>query len=129
VRLDAGTGNVIARWRDGAPAVTETYVNGATGGCIRTVGIGIPRAGDVTLRLPFHNLLAALLEPCGGRVQGAPPADAVAWLTAAGPLATGASLARVEDDTPLTRWLLALALGLLVIEQLVRRRGRAGGDA
>lgn len=126
-RGDAGRGRVIARWRDGDPAATESALG--TEGCIRSVGIGLPSAGDLTLRAPFAAFLDALLTPCGGRVL-APPADsALAWLTAPGPLATGRALTARADASPLTRWLLLVAAALLVAEQLLRARGRRAGPS
>jgi hypothetical protein len=125
-RLAPGEGRVIARWRDGTPAATERIVEGGPrSGCVRTVGIGLPNAGDLTLRPPFAHLLRELLVPCGGARSEAPPDSAFAWLTASGPLAAGSALAATSSDqSPATPWLLLAALTLLVTEQLLRGRAR-----
>lgn len=127
-RLAAGEGRVIARWRDGTPAATEQLLgNGAaeTESCIRTVGIGLPDAGDLTLRPSFAHLLRALLAPCGGARSEAVADSSIAWLTASGPLATGPALAAIAtESSPATRWLLLAALVLLVVEQFLRGRAR-----
>jgi hypothetical protein len=138
-RLDAGEGRVVARWRDGAPAATERLVAAAAGSagtgagtgagtaCIRTVGIGLPVAGDLTLRTPFANLLHDLLAPCGGARRESVADSTVDWLTAAGPLAAGAVLAATAPDTsPAALWLLLAAAALLAIEQFLRGRVRRG---
>lgn len=115
-------GRVIARWHDGAPAVTER-VHG--NGCVRSVGVGIPAAGDLTLRPPFAHFLEAMLAPCGGRRGAVLPDDALPWLNAEGALADASSLAVASStQSPLTKWLLALALMALAFEQFVRRTSR-----
>lgn len=119
-RLAVPDGRVIARWRDGTPAATESAVGE---GCLRQVGIGLPLAGDVTLRRPFAELLAVLVEPCGGARALAIPDSALAWLTADGPLAAGSALAGSSGaDRSLSLALLIGAGLLLVAEQLLRRR-------
>lgn len=119
-RLDAGEGRAIARWRDGVPAAMERRVGQ---GCIRSVGVGIPLAGDLTLRSPFGHFLEAMVAPCGGHRSAAIPDSLLAWLTGEGPLASAAALqADAEQSSPLTLWLLVLAVVLLAAEQLVRRR-------
>jgi hypothetical protein len=115
-------GHVIARWHDGAPAVTER-VHG--NGCVRSVGVGIPAAGDLTLRPPFADFLEAMLAPCGGRRGAVLPDDALPWLHAEGALADASSLAVASStESPWTKWLLALALMALAFEQIVRRTSR-----
>jgi len=57
------SGRAIARWADGEAAAVE-HVTGR--GCIRDVGIIFDPASDITLRAPFRQFAAALLEPCGG---------------------------------------------------------------
>lgn len=119
-RLDAGQGRVIARWRDGAPAATERRVGD---GCERTVGIGLPLAGDLTLRAPFGHFLAAMVAPCGGHRSAAIPDSLLVWFTGEGALARAAVLqADASLSSPLTLWLLIIAALLLAAEQLIRRR-------
>lgn len=120
VRMDAGDGHVIARWRDGAPAATERR---AGEGCVRRVGVGVPLAGDLVLRSPFVHFLAAMVVPCGGHRSSAIPDSLLTWFTGAGTLAPAAALAAdAEQGSPLTLWLLLLAAAALAAEQLLRRR-------
>ena len=49
---------VIARWRDGAVAATERPLGA---GCVRDIAVGVPLAGDVTLRPPFVAFLQAYI--------------------------------------------------------------------
>ncbi|MEX2180492.1 MAG: BatA domain-containing protein [Gemmatimonadaceae bacterium] len=110
---------VVARWADGQAAATERALGG---GCVRDVGVGVPLAGDLTLRAPFERFLAALVEPCGG-ARGVAIADsALTWLTAPGPLAAGATLAAADADRTPSFWLLVVASALLIGESVVRRR-------
>lgn len=112
-------GRVVARWRDGQPAVTErVYGNG----CVRSVGVGIPAAGDLTLRPPFAHFLEAMLAPCGGARGVVLPDSALPWLHAQGVLADGPTLAAAAPtSSPLTKWLLLFATLALAVEQVVRR--------
>jgi len=116
-------GTVIARWRDGAPAATQRSHGD---GCIRRIAVGIPVAGDLTLRAPFADFLEQVVAPCRGWVAPAMEDSTLQWLrgspgaAAARPLAAGA-----PTDSPLAAWLLASAL-LLLLAELVVRRGRDG---
>jgi hypothetical protein len=117
-------GRVMARWRDGAAAVTERQVGA---GCLRSVGIGVPESGDLTLRTPFADLLTGLVVACGGRREGVVGDSVLASASDDGPLAAASVF--VGDGTersPLTPWLLAMGLALLIAEQLLRRRQAVG---
>ncbi len=119
---DAGA-RVIARWQDGAPAAMQRALGD---GCLRAVAIGVPLAGDITLRPAFLRLLGALTAPCGGRLQ-APLADStIAWLTgdAGAPLAPAHLVVvnRRDSSSRFTAILLAIAFVLLLFEPLARRR-------
>lgn len=121
-------GAVLARWNDGAPAVLERPLGA---GCVREVGVGLPLAGDLTLRAPFAHFLAAMVEPCGGR-RGAPiPESELGWLAGEGPLAPAGTLAAGEGAGAerLSAWLLVGALLLLLVEQIVRARHRRAAGA
>lgn len=111
---------VIARWRDGAAAATESVL---AAGCVRQVAVGIPLAGDLTLRVPFQQFLAAMVEPCGG-ARGGAVNDSIADRLAGGAQAASArSLAAgASYDPRIAALLLALALVALGAEWLVRRR-------
>ncbi len=114
------SGQVLARWRDGAPAVVESPLGA---GCERWVAIGVPLAGDLTLRAPFAQLTEALVVPCGGRRRSAMPDSVVAHFAGSGTLAPARLLANETAlDAGLPAWLLALALVALGAEWLLRRR-------
>lgn len=121
------TGAVVARWNDGAPAVTEDRL---TEGCVRHVGVGIPLAGDITLRAPFVRFLGAMVEPCGGARTATLSASTLGWLTAAGPLASARALAAEApaESNRLAVWLLAAAVLLLLVELAVRSRLRTAAS-
>lgn len=114
---------VIARWRDGAPAVTETPIGA---GCARQVGVGVPSVGDLPLREPFARFVTAMMAPCGGP-RGAPVADSIAaGFAGSGPLAPARLLAaESQGDARIPLILLALAIAGLATEWAVRRKGRA----
>jgi hypothetical protein len=117
---------ILARWNDGAPAVVQSSLGG---GCVRHVGIGVPLAGDITLRAPFGALLDALTVPCAGR-RGRPLADStLAWLTGApSSRLAPARLVAADDSSRTSRLpavLLGISLALLAAEQLLRRRSVA----
>lgn len=120
-RVPVPEGRVIARWRDAAPAAVEQSLGA---GCARTVGVGIPVAGDLTLRAPFTHFLAAMVEPCGGRRGAALPDSVVAWIAGSGALAPARAVAAsaAEDATRLPAWLLGAAIALLALELRVRSR-------
>ena len=132
VRLPMGTpiptpsaapSRVIARWRDGAAAATESELGA---GCVRSVGVGIPLAGDLTLRAPFEHFLAAMVEPCGGAL-GRAVSDSVAQRLAGGAHAASARrlVAGASADPALAALLLAFALAALAGEWFLRRRRSA----
>lgn len=120
----AAAGQVIARWSDGGVAATEQR---AGSGCIRDVALPVPHSGDLVLRRDFARLLRSLTAPCGkaGVVESAAGMDTV-LLAGSGGLAPAAALRPAEfADSPLVPWLLILAIGLLLLELVVRRRGAA----
>lgn len=112
---------VVARWRDGAVAVVESPPGE---GCVRRVGVGLPLAGDVTLRAPFERFLSVIVEPCGG-ARGAAVSDSMAQRFAGGTQAASATrlAAGASADPGITALLLALALVALAAEWMIRRRG------
>jgi hypothetical protein len=117
-------GRVVARWADGEPAATETPLGD---GCVRSVAIDVPAAGDLTLTPSFRWFARRLTEPCGiGPVaalsdsvldRAMPPSVARAQTLK---VVSSASAAPVSRLTP---WLLALALAAMAAEQFLRRRG------
>lgn len=116
---------VVARWVDGEPAAVESPLGQ---GCIRTVTIPVPAAGDLVLDPRFGKLVRGLLQPCGGATEFR-PADQAGRRRLAGtalPRAGTAVLASAERmDTPWTKWLLMVALLLLGLETVARRRAAA----
>ncbi len=110
---------VVARWADGSPAAIESPLGG---GCVRTIGVGVPNAGDVTLQPAFVAVTHALLAPCEGVSLSAAASDSTARLFARpGPAAPAAALRSDDDRSPLAPWLLGAALLLLVGEIFARR--------
>jgi len=114
---------VVARWVDGEPAATETALGQ---GCIRTVTINVPRAGDLVLDPRFGRLVSALTGPCGG-ARDYRPLDPVARARLAGNdrllRTASAGIAPAERmATPWSRWLLLAALLLMGLEAMARRK-------
>lgn len=112
---------VYARWSDGEPAAVER-MTGA--GCVRSLAVSIPTAGDAILRPEFVRLADALTEPCGEvRNLGPLPAVFMAALEGESHLAPSSSVKpRATRMTPLVPWLLVAASVLALLELLVRRR-------
>ena len=111
---------VIARWRDGTVAATESPF---AAGCVRSVGVGIPLAGDLTLRAPFDRFLDAMVEPCGGARGRAVTDSVVRRLAGGAQLASARRLAAgATADRGAAGLLLSLALVALAAEWLLRRR-------
>ncbi|HSE51968.1 MAG TPA: BatA domain-containing protein [Gemmatimonadales bacterium] len=114
---------VLARWVDGEPAALETPLGQ---GCIRTVTINVPTAGDLVLDPRFGRLVSVLTQPCGGARDWSPlEPDRRARL--AGPerglRTAAAAIAPAERmATPWSRWLLVAALLLVGLEAAARRR-------
>ncbi len=125
VAPEVGPGSrVAARWVDGEVAALEQPLGD---GCLRTVGVPLADQGDLTLQPAFGALLRALVVPCGG-VRDLRPisAEALSALRGSGSAAVSAKTLRSEHDrSPLTPWLLGLALILLIAEWLLR--GTRGG--
>lgn len=119
VRIDSSA-RVIARWVDGEPAVTETT---SSSGCVRSVSVPIPTAGDAILRPSFAKFLESLHAPCAALENVALASDADAK-TIEGPAhlaPTSALRPQAARMTPLVPWLLGAALLLALVELLLRR--------
>ena len=95
-------------------------------GCIRTVTINVPRAGDLVLDPRFGRLVSVLTEPCGGAPDSRPldPAPRARLAgndrllrTAAAGIAPAERMA-----TPWSRWLMVAALLLMGLEAVARRK-------
>jgi hypothetical protein len=119
-------GHAIARWVDGEPAAVEHSIGR---GCVRDVGIVFDPASDITLRAPFRQFVARLLEPCGGvrRTARADPGFIAALMGGPGfpRFAPATALRdRTTESSSWTPWLLGLGALLLLIELVVRRMDR-----
>jgi hypothetical protein len=119
---DADT-RVVARWADGSPAAEERAVGG---GCLRTVRVPVPGAGDQVLSAAFARLARDLVAPCGGAMDTTrAAATVVRALTTAPAPGPAASVTRTPADAERSRrlsaWLLAAALLLSLVELAVRR--------
>lgn len=110
---------VVARWANGDPAAVERRTGD---GCLRSVGIGVPTAGDVMLQPAFRALARTLLGPCAARTAGAWASDSMARMLTRNGAAAPATRLRDREAVPaLTPWLLLAALLLLIGELALRR--------
>ncbi len=112
---------VIARWPDGEPAAVD-QLQGSQ--CVRSIGITLPRSRDLLLRTDLQRLIEEMRGPCGEVTDFTPLSGVeLSNLVAAGPLAPAAALPRREVSwSPLTIWLLAAALLILLLEVAARRQ-------
>lgn len=118
-RKEIGSGVVVARWEDGAPAVVERAIGR---GCVREVGVRLPGAGDVQFSAAYRAFDATLGAPCGN-----PRTDVdSSWMQPTGGTAAAIAIeplnARAMSPSPWARWLIALGFVLLLAETVVRRR-------
>ena len=113
---------VVGRWVDGEPAVIERD-SGAT--CIRSTIVQIDSSGDMLLRPDVIRYRTSLVAPCGSVTSTAgvlPDTSAVSMLAGKGQLASATLFPQpVESDSPLARWLVAIAIVLAVIDMIARR--------
>ena len=126
---DSLRGNrVVARWADGQPAVVEKKMGL---GCLRSVAIPVPVAGDLVIRPEFVRIVEAIVGSCGDKLSPTPlAAPIVASLAGSGRLASGkAFTARKNIASPLAPWLFAIALAATVGELFARRIGRGRNAA
>ena len=116
-------GRVVARWADGTPAAVEERLGS---GCMRSVGVRVPTAGDLPLHPPFQRLVRGLLAPCGftGAEVGSDSSVVAAIVGSPRALASARALrATVDHPSSLARWLLLAALLLALVELALRSRG------
>lgn len=119
----APDGRVIARWADGAPAASEIPLGA---GCIRSIAIDVPTAGDLALTPSFRRFARRITEPCGGTAFSALPDSVLDRVIPASVRVAAASVASRSPSglsSRLTAWLLGLALAAAAAEQFLRRRG------
>ena len=113
--------DVIARWIDGEPAAIETP---SINGCVRSVAVPVPAAGDLVIRNDFVRFVAALSADCTS-VSAVIPADegAVASLTGSGGLAPREAFRpRGDVRSAIAPWLLGIAIAAGIADLFVRRR-------
>jgi hypothetical protein len=123
-------GVVLARWADGSPAAVERPLGR---GCVREVAIGVPAAGDLPLSPAFQRIVNGLTDACASaRFEAGLPLDSGRQAAFVGPahLASGSALASSrERPTPITSWLLVVALACALLELLLRRSYEAPSAA
>jgi hypothetical protein len=122
----AGDGLVVARWLDGAAAVTETALGE---GCLRHVAVSFPERGDLALRESARRFVRALTAPCGGARDLTPLGESHLAILHGGEQRDGVRvpIPAERSESRATPWLLAAAALLLLVELLLRR-GRVLGD-
>ncbi|HWG33794.1 MAG TPA: BatA domain-containing protein [Gemmatimonadaceae bacterium] len=109
---------VIARWVDGEAAAIE-WDSAST--CTRSVAVPIDNSGDMPLRPSFVDFRVALAKSCARAVSGPDP-DAATMLASAGHLAAATHFPPSKDvDSPLARWLAAIAIALAIVDMILRR--------
>jgi hypothetical protein len=113
--------DVVARWIDGEPAAIETP---SGTGCVRSVAVPVPAAGDLVIRKDFERFVAALSGDCASVTAAMPADDArVAMLAGTGGLAPREAFRPREDlRSALAPWLLGIAIVAAIAELFVRRR-------
>ena len=116
-------GRVVARWDDGEPSATEAALGS---GCIRSVAIAVPAAGDLALTPTFRRLAERLATRCEATEGWTAASDSVlaATLPSSNSHAGGRQVALAVTGPPsrVTVWLLAAAM-LAALGELVLRRG------
>lgn len=117
------TGRVIARWSDGEPAATE-FALGA--GCIRSVMVPVPTAGDLALTPAFRRFALKLAAPCGNRAPLVAVSDSVLATILPGalsiaPVSVTPNVVVENPRSTLVAWLLGLALVAAAAEVFLRR--------
>jgi hypothetical protein len=118
------TGRVLGRWADGRPAAVEALFGR---GCLRTVGLQTPFAGDVALQATFAALARQLMGPCGNRTTSVAASDSVVNGFQRLARSTAPTIRATDHDSPVAPWLAGAALLLLVGELLARRAAEPRG--
>jgi hypothetical protein len=126
-RAMAPVGRVLARWQDGEPAATESPLGA---GCVRSVAVTVPVAGDLVVTPAFRRFAEQLVLPCAGNRSWTPVPDST-LLAVLPPSATPDSTVRVAavssvpERSILGAWMLGLALVAALAELLLRRGANA----
>jgi hypothetical protein len=115
----------VASWVDGRPAATEVSLGS---GCIRSIAIPVASVGDFAIRPNLVAMTRELLGPCGGEVVSTPLAKHLLdQLRGSASMAPAGKLSPASVQAfPANRLMLILALGMLLLELLLRRK--SGGQ-
>jgi len=126
-RATVPVGNVVARWQDGEPAATETALGT---GCVRSVAVTMPSAGDLAVTPAFRRFAEQLVRPCAGSRSATAVSDST--LSAILPVSVSrdsipriATADVVPGDSRLAAWMLGVALVTALAELYVRRGANA----
>ena len=123
----APVGRVVARWQDGEAAATELALGA---GCVRSVAIPVPSAGDLAVTPSFRRFAEQMARPCVGSWAATAVSDST-LATALPPSVSRDSVVRiagadaVPGDPKLTAWMLGVALVAALAELVVRRGANA----
>lgn len=123
----APAGTVVARWQDGEPAATESALGS---GCVRSVAIAMPSAGDLAVTPSFRRFAEQLVRPCAGSWHTPPVSESM--LSAVLPASVTrdsvpqvAAADAVPGSSRFAAWMLGVALVAALTELLVRRGANA----
>ena len=126
-RVTVPAGRVVARWQDGEPAATESALGA---GCVRSVAVMVPAAGDLAVTPAFRRFVEQLARPCAANRSAAPASDSA--LSAILPRSVSrdsvpriAAADVVPGDAKIAAWMLGVALVAALAEMLVRRGANA----
>ena len=123
VAVPPGEG-VVARWSDGEVAAADHALGD---GCIRSIGVVVPVAGDLALTSAFRQFARRMVSSCNAPTVLARVADSVvARVLLTAPRRGDVPSPTASDTSPgpgsrLVPWLLGAALVLAVLELFVRR--------
>lgn len=113
------TGTVVARWIDGAAAVTE---HTSERGCERDIALTLPPAGDLALRHSMQRFARTMVQPCNSIASSAPlNAARIDLLTRPPTKPKMRMTGRGPRDGHIAALCLALAATFLLLEVVVRR--------
>lgn len=113
-----GHARVVARWVDGEAAAIERD-SGST--CTRSVAVPVDSSGDMLLRPGFIRFQTSLSASCQ-HLASAPDTSLARMLTGSGHIALSAQFLPAPDiESPLARWLAALAIVLAIVEMVLRQ--------
>lgn len=114
--------DIIGRWIDGEPAVVEWTVGN---GCMRSVSVPVPSAGDLVIRDDFVRFVAGISGECASRRFEQIPALAITSLEGKGGMAPRNAFRPSNDvRSSFVPWLFGIAIAAALAELFVRRSSR-----